>query len=249
MRMELRRLSQTGIDEFRSYLHQLRERPDLRPPVSLLLDADMSEPLDDPLIVDVPGRFETRMAFARWLYNSAQRQRVPVPRNDQGFWCWLSLALFDQVAPPNSRGQRKPGADARHIPDTRNWQRRYRHLLANPFDVYHLHRDDPTRAYVALVHPLHVPGELTEQFTSRIEIVSCPGTMTLASYLYVDPLTGKRRKGASGSSARRFGKVMNQYTRTFDLPAMDATEFARILPPEFSRFAAAAEEALTATES
>lgn len=240
----LRRLNDAGVDVFRNYLHYLRENATARPPMSLLQDAETSEPLDASISAIVPQRFESRMTFARWLYSAADQRGNQVPRNDCGFWAWLSLALFDHVCPARSNGQRKPGADARHIPHQSDWRRRYRHLLANPFDVYLLHRDDPRRAFVALVNPLHAPGELTEQFTSRIEIVSCPGTMALASYLYIDPVTGRRRPGASGRSARRFGKLMNQYTRTYDLPEIQAAEFARILPREFGKFTAAAEQAL-----
>lgn len=244
MSVNFRRLNDTGIEAFRQYLHRLRESPLDAPPRSLLDDPDSSEPLGIEIVATAPDRFETRMTFARWLYSAADHQGRPVPRNDRGFWSWLSLELFDHVCPPNSHGRRKPGADARHIPDMVNWRRRYRHLLANPYDVFMLHRDNPRRAFVALVNPLHTPGELTEQFTSRIEIVSCPGTMALASYLYVDPRTGKRRPGASGASARRFGKLMNQYTRTFDLPEIQPAEFASVLPREFSKFADAAEKAL-----
>lgn len=242
--MILRRLNAAGVDAFRQYLHHLREDPAMEPPKSLLEDQETSEPLDIRIDVDPPARFDSRMAFARWLHAEADGNGKPAPRLDRGFWAWLSLALFDHVCPPGRGGSRTPGADSRHIPDEADWRRRYRHLLANPYDVYLLHRDDPGRAYVALVNPLHTPGELTEQFTSRIEVVSCPGTMTLASYLFVDPATGQRRRGASGGAARRFGKLMNQYTRTWDLPEISAPDFARLLPREFSKFRASAEKEL-----
>lgn len=233
--MQFRRFNEAGIDAFRSYLHRLREEPSLPPPVSLLSDPSVSEPLDPALSAE-PEPFENRHAFARWLHAAAESAGTPIPRHDAGFWAWLSLALFDQVSPADGNGRRKPGADARHIPDRANWQRRYRHLLANPYDVLSLHRDDPARAMVVLVNPLHQPGELTEQFTARTDIVACPGTMALATYLYIDPETLNRRTGASGTSARRFGKLMNQYTRTWDLPEMRPSQFAEMLPNEFDRF-------------
>jgi len=233
--MKFRRFNSEGVGVFREYLHRLREDPVLPPPFHLLEDIQYTEELD-PSIVAVPYRFNNRMSFARWLYEASGREQALIPRGDPGFWAWLSLALFDQVAPADGQGRRRPGADARHIPDASDWRRRYRHLLASPYDVFMLHRDNPMRAYVALVNPLHKPGELTEQFTARVDIVSCPGTMALASYLYVDPETGSRKRGASGRSARRFGKLMNQYTRTFDLPEMRPDQFAELLPREFDRF-------------
>lgn len=233
--IQFRRFNDAGIEAFRNYLERLRIDPALPPPRTLLTDGTVSELLN-PQIEAAPGHFENRMAFARWLHAAAEKSGHPIPRTDVGFWAWLSLALFDEVCPPDSSGKRKPGADARHIPERTNWRRRYRHLLANPFDVFWLHRDDPVRASVVLLNPLHQPGELTEQFTARIELVACPGTMALASYLYVDPRTGARRRGASGKSARRFGKLMNQYARTWDLPLTQAPDFAEMLPKEFDRF-------------
>lgn len=237
--MRFRRFNPEGLNAFREYLHRLREAATLPPPLQILTDDQLSEELE-PAIDAEFRRFNNRMSFARWLYGVSGREQSLIPRSDPGFWAWLSLALFDQVAPADGNGRRKPGADARHIPDASDWRRRYRHLLASPYDVFMLHRDNPLRAYVALVNPLHKPGELTEQFTGRVDIVTCPGTMALASYLYVDPVTGTRRKGASGKSARRFGKLMNQYTRTFDLPEMRPDAFAALLPKEFERFVPAA---------
>ena len=241
--MQFRKFNHVGVETFREYLQKLRSDPTLSPPSDLLSSTTLSEPLS-PAISATVQPFINRMAFASWLFNAAITANVVIPRLDPGFWSWLSLALFDQVCPPDGHGRRKPGADARHIPDTRNWQRRYRHLLANPFEVYLLHRDNPTRALVALINPLDKPGELTEQITGRVEVVRCPGTMALASYLYIDPTTAARRKGASGDAARRLGKLMNQYTRTWDLPLMESPTFARMLPrSEFKQFADAAESA------
>lgn len=235
--MQFRRFNDDGIAEFRAYLDRLRSEPALSPPPpeALLQHPELSEELDPP--IEATSRaFGNRMAFARWLHDAAGAADAVIPRRDAGFWAWLSLALFDQVCPVDGRGRRKPGADARHIPEFSNWKTRYRHLLANPYDVLWLHRDDPERAMVALINPIHQPGELTEQFTGRQELIRCPGTMALATRLYVDGASGLRRRGASGKSARRFGKLMNQYARTWDLPLMPTDRFASMLPREFDRF-------------
>ncbi|MDQ3288598.1 MAG: hypothetical protein M3Q42_10145 [Pseudomonadota bacterium] len=232
---QFRSLNSAGIEAFRNYLQRLRMEATLPPPRHLLIDDAFSAPLI-PSIEGKPERFGSRMAFARWLSGTADRSGHAIPRSDSGFWAWLSLELFDEVCPQNASGKRKPGADARHIPESSNWRRRYRHLLANPYDVFLLHRDDPTRAMAALVNPLSKPGELTEQFTARVELVSCPGTMALASHLFIDAHTGVRKHGASGDAARRFGKLMNQFARTWDLPLTSAPKFAELLPKEFERF-------------
>lgn len=233
--MRLRRFNEGGIDAFGRYLSELRKDPKLPAPSDLVNDSALTEMLV-PNVSAQPEPFATRMAFAQWLDRTFQESGAEPPSLDAGFWTWLTAALFDQVCPADGNGKRNPGADARYIPDMSHWTRRYRHLLANPFQVLLLHREDPQRAAVALVNPLHMPGELTEQFTGRLEIIRCPGTIGLATILFIEPSTGKRKRGASGTAARRFGKLMNQYTRTWDLQSVETHEFAQLLPREFNRF-------------
>lgn len=233
--MRFRRFTDTGVEAFSRYIQDLRDDPKLPLPPAMLSDDALTELLT-PEVSATPDTFNTRMEFARWLDQAFEQSGAETPVLDTGFWTWLTAALFDQVCPADGNGRRKPGADARYIPDMSQWTRRYRHLLANPYQVFQLHRDNPERAVVALVNPLHKPGELTEQFTARLDIIRCPGTIGLATKLFIDPVTGARRRGASGSAARRFGKLMNQYTRTWDLQSVDASEFAQLLPREFNRF-------------
>jgi len=238
----LRRFRDAGLEEFRAYLVRLKENRTLAPPEFLLEGPEFSEPLV-PSVRAEPRSFENRFVFAAWLDDTFRAAGAEAPRaTDVKFWSWLTLFLFDQVCPAGADGGRKPRAEARYIPDPTRWNRRYRHLLANPYDVYLLHRDNPARAMVVLANPLHRPGELTEQFTSRLEVVQCPGTMALATHLYIDPETGRPRRGASGKKANRFGKLMNQYARTWDLPEINVTDFTRTLPRDFRRFVQAAVE-------
>ncbi len=235
--MKFRRFNQHGLDAFASELNRLREDSKHEFAVSIVTDPRFSEQLT-PEIEAEPRDFETRMDFAEWLAAAASAANTEVPRNDIGFWAWLTAALFDQVCPKNEKGARKVGAGARYIPDLSRWTRRYRHLLANPYNVYLLHSDDPWRAAAVMVNPLDQPGELTEQFTARLDLITCPGTMALASRLFIDPVSRKRRRGASGTSARRLGKLLNQYTRTWDLASIDPGDFSHKLPREFKRFTA-----------
>jgi hypothetical protein len=229
------RLKSAGVEAFRAYLYQLRNDPGARIPVELLNDSELAEPLA-PAITATVRAFATRLEFAQWLHEAADQSGTEVPRGDVGFWAWMSLLLFDQVCPADASGHRRPGADARHILEVSNWRRRYRHLLATPYNVLQLHRDDPSRAAVILSNPLDKAGELSEQLSSRIDLVTCPGTMALATRLFIDPASGRRRRGASGEAARRLGKLLNQYSRTWDLPSADVSEFAAVLPEEFARF-------------
>lgn len=226
--MKFRRFNDQGVKAFAEYLEALRTHPEAAVPTDLLSNPRLTEPLPVSIDAEPPASFANRMAFAQWLHDAAIDSEADIPRNDAGFWAWLSLALFDHVCPPDGKGKRKPGADARHLIDAADWKRRYRHLLQNAYEIHFLHRDNPARALVALVNPLFKPGELTEQINGRQEIVTCPGCMSLATFLCVDA-DGNRRKGASGEFARIFGKAVNRISRTFDLPVMTPTQSAKLL--------------------
>lgn len=226
--MRFRRFNGLGVRAFAEYLGALRANGGTPVPTELLTNPRLTEPLSVPIESEVPASFASRMEFAKWLHATAIANGVDIPRHDAGFWAWLSLALFDHVCPVDGKGQRKPGADARHVIDATDWKRRYRHLLKNPYEIFFLHRDDSARALVALVNPLHRPGELTEQISGRQEIVTCPGCMSLATFLCIDS-DGNRRKGASGDFAGVFGKAVNRVSRTFDLPVMQPALSAKLL--------------------
>jgi len=226
--MRFRRFNELGVKAFAEFLCALRANPETSVPTDLLTNPRLTEPLSVSIDAAPPVSFASRMEFAKWLHAAATANGVEIPRNDAGFWAWLSLALFDHVCPMDGKGARKPGANARHMIETGDWKRRYRHLLQNAYEILFLHRDDPARALVALVNPLNQPGELTEQINGRQEIVTCPGCMSLATFLCVDT-DGNRRKGASGDFARVFGKAVNRVSRTFDLPMMQPTQSAKLL--------------------
>ncbi len=242
--MMMRRFTIAGMAAFKRYLTELRANPDTPIPCELLTDPTLTELLE-PEVTATVGRFSSRQEFAVWLEGAFQAAGSEPPMLDCEFWAWLTAALFDQVCPADRRGHRKPGALARYIPEMNQWRRRYRHLLANPYHAFRVHRCDPGRAAVVLVNPLHAPGELTEQFTSRLEVISCPATIGLATMLFIDGSTGKRRTGASGEAARRLGKLINQYSRTWDLRSVELVHFARLLPREFDRFKPAEVSATT----
>lgn len=236
--MQLRRFNRKGIDAFTMYLDALRLDPSRPVPTELLTNDALVSPLAPPIQTPAPPvkGFASRMAFASWLHDAATASGAQVPRKDAGFWSWLTLALFDQVCPADAKGQRKVGELARYLPQFDNYLRRYRHLLATPYEVLLMHEDDPTCVAIILHSPLNVLGELTEQFASRQELISCKGTMALASHLFFDSKGNKTKNRASGNAARRFGKLLNQYQRTWDITVMTPKQSSAILPKDFDKF-------------
>jgi hypothetical protein len=234
--MKLRRLNDEGLRRFSDYLEALKLDPALAPPDELLTEPATSE---EVARVEIEKqKFGTRLEAGRWLHSVLEQTRIRDTAQDKGLWAWLSLLHFDSVCPPDGRGHRKPGERARHIPDTGNYLRYYRHLLAGPWRIVRAHRDDPRRALCVLHNPVNTPGDLAEQIMARQEIVTNRTAMAAATQLYIDP-AGERRRGAASKTnggARRLADFCNQLDVTWDLYAMEPQELLAKLPREFRRF-------------
>ncbi len=235
--MKLRRLNADGLRLFAEYLDALKTTPAEPPPVALLTEAATSEQV---AAVEIARQtFGSRFAAGELLLDTLETAHLTDVARDAGLWAWLSLLHFDEVCPPDGRGHRKPGERARHIPEVRNFQRYYRHLLAGPWRIYRSHRDDPARAMVVLCQPLHTPGDLVEQLASRQELVTNRAFLAAATALYVDPDTRLPKRGGGGKSrgtARRLADFCNQIDVTWDLYALESPELLAKLPKEFNRF-------------
>ena len=236
--MKLRKLSPHGIKAFSDYLDLLQTEPARPIPIHLLNDPGSSESVVKLIEIERKA-FGSRYAAAKYLHDRLAHSGIPELDRDPGLWSWLALFYFDELCPPDGRGNRSPGERARYIPDA-SFQRYYRHLLASPYRIFRAHRDKPERALAVLCQPLDRPGDIVEQLASRQEIVSNPAVMEMATKMYVEPLSKKPRRGAGGKSsgsARRYADVLNQFDLTWDLYAMLSPELSGILPKEFDRFA------------
>ena len=242
--MRLRRLNEKGIEEFGAFLDALSVNPILAPPTEILEDPAKSA--NFPTKVEVENRsFANRFDAAKYLYEKFIEAGVSDTDLDRGVWAWLTLFWFDTLRPPAGKKVKKwPGERARWIPpESHDWKKFYRHLLASPWRVYRFHRDNPERARVVLCGPLYAPGEASEQILSRQGIVTNRGVVELATRLYYDPVGKKVKRGAASKGAgtfRRFANdFLNQFDMTWDLYAMTADQVAALLPKEFNRFLSA----------
>ncbi len=239
--MRLRRLNEKGIEEFSAYLDALSEKPMLAPPTEILEDPAKSA--NFPTKVEVERRsFVNRFDAAKYLYEKLIEAGVSDSDLDRGMWAWLTLFWIDTLRPPaGKKAKQWPGERARWIPpESHDWKKFYRHLLAGPWRVYRFHSDNPERARVVLCGPLYAPGEASEQILSRQEVVTNRGVVELATRLYYDPRGKKVKRGSASKGAgtlRRFAKdFLNQFDMTWDLYAMTADQVAALLPKEFNRF-------------
>lgn len=88
-------------------------------------------------------------------------------------------------------------------------------------------------------YPLSIHGEILEQFGGRQRVVGSKPIIRAANAIYLDPATGRPRKGVAGAgpgASLRFGKVVRQLDLTFDPEVMSTDEFIEVLPKEFAKW-------------
>ena len=105
--------------------------------------------------------------------------------------------------------------------------------------IYNHHSENPSRALSILGGSVIIPGELVGQIAASSDIAYSVGA-EIATKLYIDPISGKAKKGSGGAgpgSPRRLtAAYLNQIDLTVDYRGMSANEILKILPEEFSRF-------------
>lgn len=235
--MKLRRLNDEGLQRMHRFLDALTSDP-CSYPVEVLTD-DAATTVVQPEIEIAPMQFRNRFELGQYLSGTLADAGIRNIDRDRALWAWLALFYFEQLCPPDRYGRRNPGERARWVPETANFRKYYRHLLAGPFRIFRAHRDDPARARALLCTPVGSPGDVVEQLASRQELVTNPAIMQAASELYVHPQTGQHKRGAAGrgpGSARRLAEVLNQFDVTWDLYSMSGGAVLKLLPDEFERF-------------
>ncbi len=239
-KQRLRRLKKQGVDRFGDFLDALTGQSPPPCPVSLLTDPQFSEEVTPS--VEIEHRtFGSRFDAAEYLFNLFKESGLTGIEQDQGLWAWLSLFYFDELCPQQGKGRRLR-EKARYFPELRNYQRYYRHSLAGSYLIYSAHHEEPSRTLAFLCAPLHIMNDIIEQLASRLELVTNPGLVSLATALYYDPQKSNLRRGAGGKSKgapRRLADVMNQFDVTWDLYSMTKEDLLQLLPSEFDRFTGA----------
>lgn len=235
--IELRRLNDAGIVQFRALLALAREgKPaDFE---ALRDDDHYSERVKPKLNLDaMPGT--TRRDIGLYLYHLLK----PLASGsdvgpDTGLFAWIALAWMDDLAPLQSDGTRKDleQSDARWIPDFGSGRRYYKHLLVTPYQVCALYDGDVDHAMCLLSGHVAHPGDISEALAGRPILVSTRSLLSAANLLYFDP-TAKKVKTGAPASARRFGKVVNQFLLTWDLAEREPQAIVDMLPTEFDAFA------------
>ena len=230
----LLRLNRDGIRRMEDWIGDLKLDPTLAVPTDLLESGEYASPITPHIEV---GALEatSRYALAQSLVELLAEFEIGRLYDDVGVWSWLSLHWIDIVMPA-LRGRRRAGEIARYIPSGR-WDRRYRHLLRAPWHLMAQAKADgldPGIFEPFLINAPDRPGELYEQFFSRVDQASSPGVLGAVRAIFYDESTGRLRRGTSSKgsgSARRFGKVLNQLLLTYQVPTATREGILSILPP------------------
>ena len=236
---ELRKLNPSGINELQNFLTALPDSPDLALPADFLTGTATSEALAVKIEV-AQQMFGSRMEAGKYLYDLFSAPEAAGLDRVAEIWAWLSCFHFEQLCPKQKDGSKKPGELARWIPSGHAF-RYYRHLLSGPYLIYKAFRDSPEKAAIVMCGAVDTPGDFVGQLASRQDFVQNKAVIHAATSLYLNPESGKPKKGASPTekrpgTLRRFVDVVNQFDPVWDLYSIGTDELINKLPNEFATY-------------
>jgi hypothetical protein len=94
--MELRKLTDKGIEEFRLYLHQLKQGSTAEPPIEFLTDPEFSQALRNGAPID-QRRFASQLDLTYDLYSMSGAEIVGLLPAEFNHWLDRQMKLRTQV--------------------------------------------------------------------------------------------------------------------------------------------------------
>ncbi len=236
---KIRRLTAKGVSEFAQYLDLLRNDGGLAPPMDILADPLYSTPSTIGDVSIEPRSFASRREFAEYINRRFQDAGIFVDADEPGMWEWLSLYYFDAVCPISKDGSRKPGVNGRHLLNDPDACRRHRHLLRGPYMLWRRYEGGLNGELdLLLSHSLPVHAIAATHLSERQRLMDSSGALVAASRLYVDPESGKPRRGYSrdANGLRAYCRFLNNLPGCFDLAEMSVDTILALLPDAFSQW-------------
>jgi hypothetical protein len=236
----IRRFRPAGLEQFRSYLNRLMNTPSEPPPVEIIDSPEHTELCGRMVNIERVNLISKRDAAAYLKDRLGHLGPTGGLMHDYLLWSWLSLFFFDNVCPAQN-GRRKVKAPAHYILDPFNHQRRYRHLLATPYQIM-LEIPDHNRIY--LDSPIETHGEIIEQTMSKLYLMRVPAVREVIDRLYFDQASGKPKRGLfpkkesarPGDLRNRLPIRIQQLQKTYDISALDGPRLLALLGGEFDRW-------------
>lgn len=234
MTMRLRKLNDEGVRKFSDWLDAGAPGD---APMNLVENPETSEPMVDAIVTGT-GMFDDRYEFGVYLKSLLSRLDAAAISGDRNLWTTLALVWFDRICPRRGDGTRDVKEHYRYVLSN-DYRHYYRHLIRSPWYLVRQHGENARFLLVAPQqkdNPLSVHGEILEQVGGRQQVLASRPIISAACRMYLDPATGRPRKGVAGSSrgsARRFGMVLRQLDLTYDAEIMTEDGLIGILPGEF----------------
>lgn len=233
--MALNRFNAAGLAAFTAFLDSLTTDAPLPWPEAALFDPAYSDLVEADIVIERRA-FSSRFELSEYLDQCFEAVGFRPSRTDRTLWAWVACFYFREICPTSRGGVWQPGSLPRWVPQSVDWRRYYRHLVAGPYYIYRAHSDNPRRALALLCQRPGRPGDLVEQLASRQQIVTNPAIMQVATDYFVDPATGLQRRNANSKGAggpRRFVDLLNQFDVTWDLSSLSAAGLRAMMPAEF----------------
>lgn len=184
--MTLRAFTEEGVRQFEDYIL------DLRKGIEAPLPEDLLEGPNTILISNsikvVPGALPgDKYEAANYLHTLLKPLSLTkLKEHSRGIWTWLAAFYFDSIRP--EKGNAPPSAPYHYIYE-KQWDRRYRHLLAFPHELFSLYVDQesgPENIRIFLNGSVRVLGGVIEQLASRQEIITSHPVVQALTKLYWD---------------------------------------------------------------
>ncbi|MFN4242506.1 MAG: hypothetical protein ACK4PI_04630 [Tepidisphaerales bacterium] len=235
--MKLRRFNQQGMKQFVELIERGRAEGLSSVPFEWLEAPPLTEPLRPAIEAERPTGFDSKLQYVEWLDGAARRSGTTVPKEDDGFWAWLTLWLFDLLCPPNAAGVRKLKETIRYIPNVKSLAYK-RHSLTGPYFVYDSYRDRLETAQILLSGKFDELDRLY-RLTYENDVVGIPCVLDVLTELYFDR-QAKSLKRNFGSeqpgNVRRLFKFFDRLMWTYDLDSLTKEGVLAMLPREFDRW-------------
>ena len=232
--MKVRRLNAHGLNEFSSYVSELRRGVATTLPMHLLDSEDSSEAIDLDLELS-QSDFESRYDMGVVLVDLFGDVAIQKYIGDPGFWSWFALHWFEQLCP--QKGQIwKPSKEYNYILST-DFKHRPRHSVFMTWQLVDRYGED---AKFMLCRVPSVRGEIAEQLLARQSFLTSEAVVRLGNSLYMDTERGTFKVGAAARETAgcisRYIAWLQQLEVTVDIYSTTKDELESLLPSEFDRF-------------
>jgi len=235
----IRKFTDEGIEQFRTYLDELKEGTISPPPFHILNDPVTSKPVNDGIQIE-NREFATRLELAQYLDDALSEFESDSIETDVYLWSWLSLFYFDQVCPVQKDGLRKPGRDYRHILEP-GYPNGHRHLLCGPHMVFSVYGLGADLSKLLLCTSIPIENKFHHELSVRQSLITNRGIIEAVHSLYYEEAADKPKRGAqvrkiAPGSFYRFIDIIQQLDLNYDLYSMSGEKVLDLLPPEFNKW-------------